>query len=137
MATNADRYLDESIIVGKTVKAASTVTKGYPVKLNTSDSSQVLDCGAGEACDGVALDSGAAGEDVRIVMAAGGGIVPMKVGTAGVTAGDWVKMTSDGIATATPGGGTTVLHLIGKATQTGTVGHMVGVQLMPHVTVSS
>lgn len=137
MATNADRYLDESIIVSKTVKAASTVTRGYPVKLNTANSDQVLDCGANESCFGVALDDGAAGDDVRIVTAGGGGIVPMKVGTAGVTADDWVKMASDGVVTASPGGGTVALHIIGRATQTGTVGHMVGVQLMPHVTVSS
>lgn len=130
MATRAITDLSRSTIKSYTVKAAGTCTANFPVKYNASDETQILDCAAGEQADGVAQATVAAGSLADIVLFTTGGIAPMKVGTAGVTVGKFVVMHTLGVVdSAAVGGGTNVLHIIGRAVQTGVVGDIVGIDL--------
>lgn len=107
------------------VKAASSVTAGYPVKLDGTD---VLNCTAGDAADGYAMASAAAGEMVEIAMIGSSGIVEAKVGTGGATAGAWLKAANDGVTDAgTLGGGSTLINIVGRAVQTGVAADKIGV----------
>lgn len=124
MATRATVDLSNCTIKAATVKAASSVTVGYAIKRDGTD---VLNCSAGDACDGIALSTGAAAEVVDIALANCGGIVPVKVGTGGATAGLYGKAVADGIADAGAlGGGTTLVNIVCQFVQTGVAGDVVG-----------
>lgn len=122
--------LSRSIIKSYTVKAASTCTVYFPVKFNSADETQILDCAAADQADGVALETGVAGAQVQIVLYAGGGIAAMKVGAAGCTVGKFVAFDTLGVVDATTvGGGTVMQHIVGRAMQTGVSGDIVGIDL--------
>lgn len=124
MAARATVDLSKCLIKTFTVKAASSVTVGYAVKL---DGTNVLNCGAGDAAFGIALATAAAGEQVEIALAFGGGIVPVKVGTGDATAGLYGAAVADGIANAGAlGGGTTLVNIVCLFVQTGVAGDVVG-----------
>lgn len=109
-----------------TVKAASSVTEGYAIKFHTDGT--VLNCTAGDAADGYALESGAAGEVVSYIAVGSTASVKAKVGTGGATIGAWLKMANDGVTDAgTLGGGTTLINIVGKAVQTGNAADFIGV----------
>lgn len=109
-----------------TVKSASDVTAFFPIK---RDGTTILNCAAGDAADGYALETGVAGAVVEFVLAGcGGGPIRAKVGTGGATAGAWLKMATDGVTDAgTIGGGTTLVNVVGKAVETGVVGDVIGI----------
>jgi hypothetical protein len=125
MATRPDQLLSKCVIVTKTVDTSQTATKGYGLIYST-DSDHVDDAGANGNAFAVALETKAAGESVQCVLLCGGGVVPVKVGTGGATAGKYAIMASDGWTDQTLGGGTTVKYIGGKFTQTGVVGDIVG-----------
>lgn len=137
MATRACIDLTRATIRSYTVKAASAVTAFKAVKFNTSDETQALDCTAGDQADGYALETGAAGDVVQVATFISGGAAKALVGTGGCTVGDWLKVVSDGVTTITPGGGTTLRQVVGKALQTGVAGDHVAVELTHFATVSS
>lgn len=117
-----------AVILPFVVKAASAVTKGKPVKLDTSTGT-VLDMAAvGDNVIGIALDTGAAGDTVRVALW-GPGVVPALVGTAGATMGAPAKYASDGLVDGTVGGGTTKLFVCGQFLETGVAGDFVGLNL--------
>lgn len=125
MAARAIVDLSKCLIKPFTVKAASTVTEGYAVKIE--DGSIVLNCSAGDAAFGIALESGTAGQVVNVAIVAGGGIVPVKVGTGGATASLYGAAVADGIANAGAlGGGTTLVNIVCQFMQTGVAGDVVG-----------
>lgn len=124
MATRATVDLSKCTIKPFTVKAASAVTAGYAVKIDGTD---VLNCSAGDAANGIALATAAAGETVEIALANCGGLVAVKVGTGGCTAGLYGKAVADGIADAGAlGGGTTLANIVCQFIQTGVAGDVVG-----------
>ena len=124
MASRATVDLSNATIKPFPVKAASAVTVGYAVKFDGAD---VLNCSAGDAANGIAISTGAAAETVDIALAFGGGIVPVKVGTGGATAGLYGAAVADGIANAGAlGGGTTLVNIVCMFVQTGVAGDVVG-----------
>jgi hypothetical protein len=138
MAVTAEQKLQNAIVVTKTVKAASTATIGKVGKYDSTDELTVLDASAGDNGSVVFLETAAAGAKVQCVQLAGSScVVPVKVGTGGATAGAYAIVVSDGLTDKTLGGGTTVRYIVGKFTQTGVVGDMVGLAPGPFAGVSS
>lgn len=126
MAARATVDTSLALIKSATVKAASSVTVGYPIKFHTDGT--VLNCTAGDAAIGFALETGAAGETVQYVLVGSTAIVQAKVGTGGSTIGLWQKAANDGVTnTGTLGGGTTLVNVVGLAVQTGVAADMIGV----------
>jgi hypothetical protein len=123
MATRAIADLSKCLIKSFPVKAASAVTAGYAVKFDGTD---VLNCSAGNAANGIAISTAAAGETVDIALAFGGGACPVKVGTGGATAGLYGAAVADGVADAGAlGGGTTLVNIVCQFLQTGVAGDVV------------
>ncbi len=109
-----------------TVVAAGSAVEGRPVSFNTSDQEVTLTA-AGAKCDGIALETKAAGERVQVLISEGDGIVKVKVGTGGATRGLYGVVVSDGLTNSgTLGGGTTLVNVIGQFIETGVVGDVVG-----------
>lgn len=121
--STADQLLYNVTIVYRAVKAASTATQGLA---GVFDGDTVLDASAGANPDCIFLETKAAGELVACALLAGGGIIPVKVGTGGATVGEYATVASDGLTNQTVGGGTTVVYLAGKFARTGVVGDVVG-----------
>ncbi len=132
MSARPFQQLSNAIIQHFTVKAASAVTEGMPVTLDSEG--VVLDSTAGQNAVGVALHSAAAGEDVQVAMA--NAIVSVKVGTAGATVGGYAVVGTTGAIDKTFGGGTTVGYCLGKFLQTGVSGDKVAllIGMAPSVT---
>jgi hypothetical protein len=134
MATRANYVSSNAEVITRTVVSGEVVTAGYPVQFSaTADQVQIAN-GAGDNAIGIALTSGAAGEQVQIAIS---GIAPVKVGTGGATQGVYGIIATDGVIDRTLGGGTTLRHILGKFLQTGVVGDMVGFQILPFASVSS
>jgi hypothetical protein len=124
MATRAIVDLSKCLIKTFPVKAASSVTAGYAIKIDGTD---VLNCSAGDAANGIAIATAAAGEMVDFALAFGGGVVAVKVGTGGATAGLYGKAVADGVADAGAlGGSTTLVNIVCQFLQTGVAGDVVG-----------
>lgn len=125
MATRSEMNLSNALIVTKVVKASSAATVGKCGKYDT-DETKVLDCSAGDNPDVIFLETKTAGQSVQCVVLCGSAIVPVLVGTGAATAGEYATVVSDGVTNQTVGGGTTVVYLAGKFTQTGVLGDTVG-----------
>ena len=126
MATRATQDLKNAIIKSKISAAATNMTAGRAVKFGATDI-EVTNAGAGDdlLTYGVAMETVAGGSArVQVCTMSGSPIVPMIVGTGGVTRGTRVKLVADGVADAA-----TNENAIGKAEQTGVVGDLVGVTL--------
>lgn len=124
--STADQVLENVTIKTYTVKAASTATRGLCGVFDSEG--VVLDATAGQNASVLFLETKAAGELVHCALLNGGGIGIMKAsGTA--TAGSYATVGTDGVENQTLGGGTTVCYIVGKFTETGVDGDMVGVAL--------
>lgn len=128
MATRPIENLDPSIIKSFTVAATKSATKGFAVKHSGADDEVENGAAVGDEVIGIALNTAAAGEKVRVALW-GPGVAPMKVGTGGITRGAYAKFHATGGTTATVGGGTTKLVPWGQALQAGDAGDYVGVNL--------
>ena len=104
MAARASVETSLALKKSATVKAASSVTEGYAIKFHTDGT--VLNCTAGDAAIGYALESGAAGEVVSYISVGSTASVKAKVGT---------------------GGATTLVNVVGLAVQTGNAADFIGV----------
>jgi hypothetical protein len=125
MAARATVDLSRCLVKTFRVKAASSVTEGYAVKIE--DGLIVLNCAAGDAANGIALESGAAGDLVAIALCNAGGLVPVKVGTGGATAGLYGVAVANGVANAGAlGGGTTLVNIVCQFIENGVAGDVVG-----------
>lgn len=126
MVERATEILNGAIVRPYTVAASKTSVKGYPVKLSGSDIEKMA--AIGDNVIGIALDTGAAGDTVRVAMF-GKGICKALVGTGGASRGAPAKYAADGLTDATVGGGTTKLTVAGQFLETGVVGDYVGLNL--------
>lgn len=126
MAARATVDISLALKKSATVKAASAVTEGYAIKFHTDGT--VLNCTAGDAAIGYALETGAAGETVSYIAVGSTAMVKAKVGTGAATIGSWLKMANDGVTDAgTLGGGTTLVNVVGLAVQSGAAADFIGV----------
>ena len=135
MASRPVNFPLNALQVRKTVKAASAATKYMPGVLDT-DSDTVLDATAGQNADVIFMATAAAGEEVACALLTGGCVLPVKVGTAGVTFGEYVEVGTTGVIDRTLGGGTTVRYIIGKALDTQVSADIVGVAIGQFASVS-
>jgi len=124
--STSDKMLEYAHIHAYTVKAASTATRGL---CGVFDSEHVvLDATAGQNASVCFLETKAAGERVECVLLNSGCVVPMKAsGTC--TAGSYATVGTDGVENQTLGGGSTVVYIVGKFTETGVDGDFVGVMV--------
>jgi len=117
-----------------TVVAAGSTIEGRPISFNTSDEECTLTAAAA-SCDGIALETAAAGARVQVLL--GDGIVKVKVGTGGATRGLYAVVVDDGLTNSgTLGGGTVLKNIVGKFLQTGVAGDVVGLRFHPFAAVS-
>ncbi len=114
-------------IVQMTVKASSAVTKYMPVTFDTETT--CLDATAGQNADGIAMETAVAGAKVQICLLNGGFVIPVKVGTAGATVGEYATVGTTGCVDQTLGGGSTVVYIQGKFHNTGVSGDIVGLEI--------
>lgn len=126
MANRALRLWANALRRQFTVAAGQTVTEFRRVKLAAEGT--VQHCGANELGIGTAEYGGAAGEDIVVILD-GHAVVPMKVGTGGVTFNKYVKPVADGVADITVADGTTPTYASGLALQSGVLGDVVGVMI--------
>jgi hypothetical protein len=126
MALRPDFRPSEVTFVKKQVKNGSTVLQGVGVKFSSNGETEVDVCGAGDAAYGVAMETvvGDGTKQVEIAVSCGG-IVPVKI-VGNVTCGDYLECGASGFVSRTLGGGTTLRHITGKATQTGVNGDLIG-----------
>lgn len=132
MAVRSDRDLKNALIVTRTVETGQTVALGRVVKEGNADK-EVQHAGTGDLDFlGVVVAlgplAGAAGDKVQVAMLAGACIIPVKVGTGGVTRGTFVKNVADGVASFTVNAAAagTLRPVPGYVTQTGVAGDVVG-----------
>src|SRR5688572_12621187 len=95
MAARPDCVLIDGLIRAKTVVTTAVVAYRV-VSLNTSDT-QCVHTAAAAAGDGVALEAGAVGAVIPVVLLAGAAIVPVLVGTGGATRGMQAVVVADGV----------------------------------------
>jgi len=133
--TRTVNHTCHALVLTGVVKAAASVTKGYPVKRDTATGT-LENCTAGDVAHGIALETATAGNRFTYALANAGGVVPGKVGTGGATNGSYAVAVNDGLADcAALGGGTTQLNIVGQfvidegsgTAFTGSAGDMVGV----------
>lgn len=137
MAARPDCDLSTAVIRPLVVAAGQSVSRGRVVKRITTEG-QCQHAGAGEAGDAIALEDGAAGATVSCVLLAGGGVVPVKVGTGGATFGQQAVVVADGVTNSgTLGGGTVLKNLVGTFTQSGVAGDEVGLIPLRSAAVSA
>ena len=139
MAVTAEQKLQNAILVTKLVKAASTATIARCGIYDGTDELTVLDCTTGQRPDVIFMETGVAGKAVQCLQIAGSGasVVPVKVGTGGASAGQYAVVVSDGVTNQAMSDGTTARHIVGKFTQTGVVGDIVGLALAPFCTFTA
>lgn len=119
------------------IPTSKVVTLGWAVKHSGADGSVENVAAVGDEGIGIALESGVAGQTVRIALF-GKGRVPVKIGTAAVTRGNAIKYSADGGVVATIGGGTTKLFVWGQAEESGVLNDLVTCNLaMAGFTVGS
>lgn len=118
---------DKATIVTYTVDTSQTATEGYGLVFSTDDT-HVDDAGANGKVFAVALETKTSLQKVQCVLLEGGGIVRVKVGTGGATAGEYAIMAADGWTNQTLGGGTTVKYIGGQFLETGVVGDFVAMK---------
>lgn len=115
-----------------TTKAANTIRKGFPVKIDSFDSNGhpiIVEAAAiTDNAIGLALDAGVASKECRFALW-GKGVALGLVGTGGATAGAPLKFVSDGLTNATVGGGTGKLVVCGQALDTGVAVDLIPVNL--------
>lgn len=115
-----------------TTKAANTIRKGFPIKIDSFDANGhpiIVEAAAiGDNAVGLALDAGVALKECRFAIW-GKGVALGLVGTGGATAGAPLKFVTDGLANATVGGGTTKLTVMGQALDTGVAVDLIPVNL--------
>lgn len=135
---------NEAVIREFEVAASNTVRHGTPVKFS---SGKIVECTAiADNCIGIAYQqrtnvpqttaipgygwTAPAGAKVAVWML-GYGIVPVLLGTGGATEGDPVRtlVTAGGATTATVGGGTGKIKVLGTCMETGVAGDLVGVNV--------
>lgn len=133
--TRSVNHTCHALVLTGVVKAAASVTKGYPVKRDTATGT-LENCTAGDVAHGIALESATAGNRFTYALANAGGVVPGKVGTGGATNGAYAVAVNDGLTDiAALGGGTTQLNIVGQfvidegsgTAFTGSAGDLVGV----------
>jgi len=126
MAVRAAFDMQRSTIKTFTVKGSSTATVNRIAYLDAATGT-VRDAGAGEAGIGVFLNSYAVGAQAQLALLTAGGVVPVKVGTGGATAGKEAICVADGVAdSATLGGGTVLRNVVGIFRESGVAGDVVG-----------
>lgn len=128
MSTALRKY-NNGQIFDYTVAATKTVTAYKLVEFSGADNA-IEDLGAGEDLGiGVALDSGTAGQRVRVLVP--NPVVPMLVGTGGATRGKKAVVVADGVADAPAhdSSGGTDDAIYGIFMQSGIATNRVGVQL--------
>lgn len=132
----ADFNIEKALIKTERVAAGGTVSRGRAVVKASGTVTQAATGLYGVATkdangDGSSPEGsiGAPGYNVGIVMFGSPAIVPMVVGTGGVTQGTPVKLAATGVVAATIGGGTGAIFVAGTATQTGAAGELVGVNV--------
>ncbi len=120
-----------ALVQSCTVKAGSTVRKFYPVKYDGSDI--VESEGTTDACIGIACEAGDGDVEkskiVGVWMLGSPAIVPVHIGTGGITPGGYLTPGNEGAVAITPGGGTVKKMVIGQAVDTGTDGGYAGVNI--------
>lgn len=127
MVLRPSKILDESTI--KTFTASGAVTQGRRVMHGAADN-EVANCIAGALGIGEALDTGVAGDRIRVVL--DGPVVPVVVGTGGATRGTLAKGVADGMTDATPvAAGTTLMQAYGVFLESGVAGDQVGLIKSP------
>ena len=128
MALRAQNLLQVALVATFTVASASTSTVGLPQTLTAEGI--VRDSTTGEDPIGVCIATmkstpGAAGEQVSVALH-GNAIVRVQVGTANSTVAKWQVVGTTGVTdAATPGGGTTVQYICGRAMATGVSGDFI------------
>jgi hypothetical protein len=125
------RNIDNALIRNYTVASGQTVTGGAEVIFASDDEEIQVATANSAAAFGIARHPGTtytAGERVEVIIY-GDAIVPMKVGTAGVTRGLEVTQTATGVedAPAANAAGATVTWICGRALQSRVVNDEVGV----------
>ena len=128
--STATQDLGTGLIKVYTVAATKSATLGYPAIFSGADD-QVENGGAGtDLAFGVFLDTGTAGDRVRVQLA--GPIVRVVVGTGGATRGTKAVMVSDGFTDAPThdSSGTTDNAIYGIFMQSGLATYRVGMQLI-------
>ena len=129
--------LGDPVIRPYTVAAGKTVTEGLGVKFDGADDQIENAAAVGDDCFGIALESGTAGQVVRVALF-GKGAVRVKGGSAGLARGAFAKYSATGAVAATVGGGTGKLVVWGQALQNGVSGDFVTLNLgMAGATVGS
>lgn len=152
MATRADKSFLFAILRPFTIAAGQSVTVGKTVIFGANDD-EIQDAGAGsDLAFGVVSPAMKNYADANGVITAaslppktqievvlfGNIIVPMKVGTGATTRGKKQVVVADGITDAAAnGGGTTDVESVGISLQSGVLGDMVGVMLLPNSRVSA
>jgi len=127
MAVRATQDLKNAIIKTYITATATASTSGRAVKFGATDT-EITNAGAGddEVFAGVAMDTTAGGgKRVQVCTPSGSPIMPMVVGTGGVTRGTRVKLAADGVTAVTAGGDKS----IGSAVQSGAAGDLVGITI--------
>ena len=112
----------------KPFTAGGTVTQFYPVTLS---SGTIANSTSNAKAIGIAQKAGTTGDVISVALLMGPGVIKVKVGTGGATAGEYAIVSSgnDGLTDQTIGGGTTVKYVLGRFLETGVAGDIVG--LMP------
>lgn len=126
MAVRATQDLKNAIIKTYITASATASTAGRAVRFGTTDT-EIVNAVAGDdgVCVGVAMETTAGGgKRVQVATRVGGAIMPMIVGTGGVTRGTRVKLAADGVTDAIPAD-----VAIGQAMQSGVVGDLVGIRV--------
>jgi hypothetical protein len=118
------------------IPATKTVTKGFGVKYSGANN-QVENCAAGDGAIGIALESGVAGDSVRVALLSGATVIPIKVGTGGATLGSYAITVADGFTNRALGGGTTAREIAGVFLDTGVAGDEIGLMVCKFVGVSA
>ena len=129
MATRATVDFKNGLVKSYTIAATKAATAGYPAIFSGADDA-VENGGAGtDLAFGVFLDTGTAGDRVRVLVP--GPIVEVVVGTGGATRGTKAVMVSDGFtdAPAHDSSGGTDNQIYGIFMQTGVATDKVGLQL--------
>lgn len=126
MAVRASFDMQRSTIKTHVVKASSTATTNRIAFLDAT-TGLVRDAGAGEPGFGVFLNTYAVGAQAQVAYLSGGGVLPVKVGTGGATAGKEAVVVADGVTDApTLGGGTVARNIVGVFRESGVAGDVVG-----------
>ena len=128
--STATRDYKNGLIKDYVVDTSVIVTAGWAVKFSTT-AGTVVNLGAGEDLGiGIALDSGTAGQRVRVLIP--NPIVGVVVGTGGATEGKKAVWVADGFtdAPAHDSDGTTNDAIYGIFMETGIATNVVGLQMI-------